>query len=347
MRLYGSLDFLFWWVKSQPVPPLVTTGTTGVLGDPTTQVLLGNHLSYDNQERLGARFNLGWWLTPQQDVGIEVGGFWLAERDPSVTLSAPLLARPFVNALTGKEAAFPVASPGTLSGAIRVSSLSRLWGGESNVRYELLRGDCFHLDLLTGFRYLELDEALHLDPTSTVAGNTPMSGGTIVTSADRFGTRNQFYGGQLGAETEVHWGRFFLDLWGKVALGDMHETVNINGATLVVPATGSRRALPGGFLALPTNSGHSNRDDFQAFPELGINVGYQLTYHLRLYAGYTILYLSEVARPGDQIDRVVNPTQVSGLAGAGTLVGVPRPMPLNRESEFWAQGINLGIELRY
>jgi hypothetical protein len=347
MLHYGSLDYLFWWFKSQPVPPLVTTGTNGKLSDPNTRVLLGDHLSFDDQEHMGVRGNFGWWLTPHQELGIEFGGFWLAQTNPSLTLGGPVLARPFVNATTGLEDAFLLASPGVTTGAIRVSALSRFWGAESNLRCEVCRCDCFHLDLLAGFRYLELDEALHIDSVSTVAATVPVFGGTSVFAADRFGTQNQFYGGQLGAEAEFHWGRFFLDLSAKVALGDMVEQVNTGGTTLVVTPSGTRMSLLGGFLALPTNIGHFHQDSFTAIPELGFNIGCQLTHHLRAYVGYTFLYVSDVVRPGDQIDRTVNTTQLPTLAGAGMLVGVPRPMPVNREGDFWAQGINVGFELRY
>ncbi len=80
-------------------------------------------------------------------------------------------------------------------------------------------------------------------------------------------------------------------------------------------------------------------------PEIGFNVGRQVTNNIRLYVGYTFLYWSSVVRPGDQIDFVVNPTQLPTSAGPGMLVGPARPAPLFRESDFWAQGINFGWRL--
>jgi hypothetical protein len=41
-------------------------------------------------------------------------------------------------------------------------------------------------------------------------------------------------------------------------------------------------------------------------PEAGIDVGYQLTRHLRAKAGYTFIYWTDVVRPGDQIDPTTN-----------------------------------------
>jgi hypothetical protein len=54
-----------------------------------------------------------------------------------------------------------------------------------------------------------------------------------------------------------------------------------------------------------------------------------------------------VVRPGDQIDRVVNPTQLPLSAAASQLIGPARPVPVLRDTDFWAQGINFGVEFRY
>jgi len=81
---------------------------------------------------------------------------------------------------------------------------------------------------------------------------------------------------------------------------------------------------------------------FLGFPQLGVNVGYQLTDNVRAFVGYTFLYWNDVLRPGDQIDRVVNTTQSPvNLIGNGLLVGPARPAPIFRESDFWAQASTL------
>ena len=40
-------------------------------------------------------------------------------------------------------------------------------------------------------------------------------------------------------------------------------------------------------------------DEFAVLPELGFNVGWQYNPLWRFYVGYTFLYWSDVARPGD------------------------------------------------
>ena len=54
-----------------------------------------------------------------------------------------------------------------------------------------------------------------------------------------------------------------------------------------------------------------------------------------------------VPRPGDQIDRAVNPTQLPLSTAAPLLTGLARPAPVLRDTDFWAQGINFGLEFRY
>ena len=56
------------------------------------------------------------------------------------------------------------------------------------------------------------------------------------------------------------------------------------------------------------------------------------------------LFLSNVARPGNQIDRTVNTTQ---LFGTPPVVGPARPAPLFNQSDFWAQGVNVGLEFHW
>jgi hypothetical protein len=111
---------------------------------------------------------------------------------------------------------------------------------------------------------------------------------------------------------------------------------------------GTPVALRGGFLALPTNIGHFSRDRFSFVPRVGVNFGYQVTQNLRAFVGYTFLYWTDVIRPGEQIDRVLNLSQnpTFGHPGAA-LFGPARPEVLFKETDFWAQGINFCIEFRF
>jgi hypothetical protein len=327
-RWYGAAEFLYVWMKQAALPPLAATGP---LGAPGTAVLLDRPPG-DVGERLGARATLGRWLDGSQRAGIEVSSLQLFQRDVgSVTASAgtPPLAVPFFNAATGAEDAVPFAAPGTQSGRIAVEEVSRLWSAEANLRVELSRSCWHHVDLLGGFHALGFDEGLTQTDTTTRAD------GSGTTVSDRFGTRNLFLGGQVGAEAEVRCGRWFGDVSGKIALGDNHQVANVNGTTLVTSAGGAQSALPGGLFALPGNSGRFSRDELTFLPQAGVHVGYQVAHHTRLFAGYDLLYLANVARPGDQLDRSVSPGPSAGAAFAF------------RDSDLWVQGVSLGLEFRY
>jgi hypothetical protein len=73
----------------------------------------------------------------------------------------------------------------------------------------------------------------------------------------------------------------------------------------------------------------------------------ELTANVRARVGYTFLYVSSVVRPGDQIDRAINPHQVPIDQDFGLPGGPNRPAPELRATQFWAQGINFGLEFTF
>ncbi len=346
-RLWFSADYLLWWTKNNHLPPLLTTGSTddrvpGALGQPNTQVLFGGSMNLD--ERSGGRFELGYWFTDDHLIGWDAGFFFLSERTLAFTASSPgepLLTVPYTNANTGNEAAFRLAFPGRRSATFDAALNNRFWGAQTNLRSAVWQDDVVQVQLLAGFRYLELNESL-----DTFADVT-RSNGSEIQSAQHFGTRNYFYGGQLGAQTTLSLGRWTVDLTGKIAMGATHEVALLEGSTAATSAGGIQNLVPFSTLVLPTNAGRYSRDIFSVVPEGGINFGYQLTPHARCTVGYTFLYLSDAVRPGDVIDTTLNPTQLRTILGQGSLSGPLRPVFTGNASDFWAQGLNLGLEFRY
>lgn len=367
--IYISAEYLAWWIKNGNTPPLVTTGpfnptdplgSSGIIGAPGTAVLFQN---LDNDVFSGGRFTIGWWPDPCcQSWGIEVSGFFLGQRSVGFFADSsqfPVLARPFfqANGFPG-QAGLPqgpsefseiTARPDLANGSIFVDAPSRLWGIESNFRCNLCCGCHYRLDWLLGFRYVELDESLNIGEniTTTVDNNaTGFPAGTNIVVLDHFATRNQFYGGQIGLASTCRWNRWSLDLRAKVALGTVHQTVDVLGAQVVTQPGQAPQNFQGGLLALSSNSGHFSRNRFAAIPEFGINLGYDITPNWRIFVGYTFMYWSNVARPGDQIDRVLNVNKIPNFL-TSTNAGPNRPiMPFN-STDFWAQGANVGLEFKY
>ena len=78
-----------------------------------------------------------------------------------------------------------------------------------------------------------------------------------------------------------------------------------------------------------------------------MTLGYNITPRVKATFGYTFLYWSNVARPGNQIDRNINPVNIptSGAQGLGPAGGPPT---FNfQQSGYWAQGLNFGLEFRF
>jgi hypothetical protein len=367
-RWYGGAESLLWWFKGSPVPvPLLTTTSNpnampvAALDDPNASVLLGNqHL--DTGAHWGARFTAGYWIDERQQIAVEGSYLFLTKQTTVRTVAstgqpdAPILAVPFADQDAGIENSFVIASPGSFAGSATLSVSSRLQGAEMQFAVQAFDGNQLHVQVLAGFRYLDLTESLRYATAST--GLSDPNTDLVLNTVDQFDMRNQFYGFQVGARADYRLGNLEISAIAKLALGDMSQTGNFNGFAVTNffngpaggPFTGvPTQNLPGsGIFVQPSNLGSASRDEIAWAPEFGVNVAYQLTRHLRVFAGYDFLYLSNVIRPGQQIDRGINVSQTvqTVIAGNAAAPGT-RPAVTLSGSDFWAQGINLGLEFRY
>ncbi|MDA0659268.1 MAG: BBP7 family outer membrane beta-barrel protein [Planctomycetota bacterium] len=357
-------DYLFWWTKGVELPPLVTTGVNqtasqaGVLAQPGTSLLLGNQ-SVLNDQRNGGRFKAGYWRDQGRMVGIEGEYLYLANEsfDFSATSTGnPILARPFTNALTGAQDSELVAFPNIVAGTVTAGVESTLHSAGARFRinaccHNTACGGCaqclpcmvpntFRFDWLAGYRFMKLDEDLFVRE-QLQSGLSGLQ--TNFDLRDDFEAQNTFHGGDLGMLLELSRGPIFLELIGKAALGNTNQQVNIAGSTTTT-AAGIPVTEPGGLLALSSNIGQYENDAFSVIPEFAATVGYQLTYRLRLTFGYTFVHWNNVVRVGDQIDTTVNPNL---LPPAIANPGEQRPAFAFRETDFWAQGMNFGVDYRW
>ncbi len=369
-RFWAVPEYLLWWTKDdRPPGPLVTTGPAGdprqgVVGNPTTGMLFdGSRLDYRQQS--GARLTFGYWLDDEQTCALEVAGFVLethtihGEANSNRTDGAPVIARPFFNVLTGQEDAQVITSPqdslgGRYLGGIDVFADSRLWGGEANLVRHLGSGPCGSWDVLAGFRYLGQKDELRFSLSSTVLipGTVGFGGAAalppnIVSWRDFFETNNHFYGGQIGLRGRYDCGPWSLDLAGKVGLGDTVQKVSLSGHTLHTDSTGKTLSEPGGLYALPSNLGDRTRDTLTFITEATVQVGCQFTPRLRTLVGYTFLYWDDVARPGYQINRNLDPRQIASHRAFTPVAAATQPVLTFQSTDFWAQGLTVGLEFRY
>jgi hypothetical protein len=355
-RLWGSAESLVWRVKGYNVPPLVTTGPAqfpiGFLGNPGTQTLFGGS-SLGSKTFPGGRFTAGVWLDPCLRLGLEADYFFLGEQSTSTAFnsgSTPVLARPFTNASTGLPFSEFAAFPGIAEGGITIDTSTQLWGAGLRLRRPLWSIGCGGVDLLGGFEYLNLRDTLTITETPTFlpGGPFPELAGRSFVAVDRFATRNQFYGGQLGINARLRRDHWLVDLRALVGIGTTHQEIDIQGSQRVTDPVGGAALFQGGLLALAgANIGHATRDSFTVVPQVMLNLGYRITERITVFAGYTFLYWSSVVRPGDQIDPVLDVTRIPNFITNATPLAAPHPVDPFQRTDFWAHGVNFGVGLNW
>ena len=295
----------------------------------------------NRQGQAGGRFTLGYWFDECDTVGVEGSFLFVGNVGDSFRASSfgsPVLARPFFNVQTGQQDAIPIAFT-NLPGSVAVTTGRQALGADVNLRRPLYVDPCRRVDVLAGYRFFHFSEGLGVATSSTLTD--PGTGLPVQLAVhDTFGTRNQFNGGQLGINAQFTDGPWTLDVLGKLALGGMAQRVVINGSTISTVQGSAPTPIPGGGLlaVTGTNIGRFNRSQFSALPEINVNLRYQLTRLWRLNVGYSLLGLTHVVRPGDQVDTRLNqfPNQL------GTF-----PMFTFHNSDVWMQGINLGFECNF
>jgi len=342
-----------WWTKGSFTPPLAIGSSDQVLPDQRStpdssewELLFGGENLLEGM-RSGGRVRVGVWLDNCKCYGIEGEYFGLAQESDEFNASSggdPILARPFVNALTGLEDAELVAYPDVIAGSVMADVNSTLHSAGARFRMNLRQQACSaaahggsRLDLLAGYRFLELSEGLSVREQLTSLNPIAPADFDI---RDSFDARNDFHGGEIGLVYEAQRCRWSVEMLAKVALGNSHQVVTIDGRTDRT-IDGEVESLTGGLLAQRTNIGRHSSDSFAVVPEAGVNLRYDLTDHLAVTVGYTVVYISEVARPGDQVDMVVNPNLLPPEVEPFT--GPLRPSLDMSQTDYWAQGLNFGL----
>jgi hypothetical protein len=374
--MWGGVEYLLWWIKDGPLPPsLVLTG------DPRTanpgalnaggQVVPGVK-SVDFGALSGVRAWAGCALDSDGTLGFEACGFILPRQDKTLRFASDANGNPVLGfryfdtpgsatplAEDVFQASIPPGNPfglGPFAGSLAIISRTQLWGTEGNAVLRLVNDDNLRLEVLGGFRYLDLKESLSLQLQSMA-----LDGGVVnflgaafpapsaITTIDNFRTRNNFYAGQVGLRGEYLMGNFLIGASGKVALGTNHEVVDVQGTSILTTPGAAPVSVPVGQFAGPSNIGRSSHDQFAVLPEVEVKVGYQVADCLRVWVGYDFLYLSQVVRPGSQVDLIVNDSfnPVNPAFGVAPLDHTAFPRPFFNRTDFWAQGLTFGVELRY
>jgi hypothetical protein len=351
-RAWVAGEFLYWATQGVTVPPLVVAaqpgpfGAAGLLNQPGTRVLFGGDRML-NRTRPGFRLEAGTYFGCGQEWGLSGRFYFLGSvadglaggSDGTTVLAVP---RFVTNGGVPVEVPVYVGFPGLIRGTLTADVKTNFLGADANLRRVLGATDCRRVELLGGYRYLHLGDRLSSTFDSALATDPPALAPRVM-GADDVRTRNHFHGGQLGVAAFGRRGPFSIDLLTTVALGvtvsdrDASRTrsvgVGAGGFPFQLPPADlagpiDLGALPPGVVVPVVRDATSDRSsDFAVVPEVGVRLGWHPTEHLRLTAGYNFLYWSRVRRAPEQY----------------TLSPVLR----SETTDFWAQGFNLGLELRY
>ncbi|MBB3207197.1 hypothetical protein FHS27_003016 [Rhodopirellula rubra] len=360
-----SAEYLMWWQDGMNLPPLASTGR---LSDRTP--LENGTVLYGNDEVLtdnfdGMRFDFGFWFDNCHTWGIGAGAFGLDRETDSFSGGAQngTLVRPIITVLDDPDSDLDELTEAVAlvhdttrghTGTLNIDVDSELSGWDIYLRhFRIASQGCTHVgpcscptrwcsrsEHRVGFRSVELDEGIGIDSNVLVdqGTNAPLT----FALNESFRTRNQFNGIDFGwfhTRSIDYWN---FDIGLRLAVGNTRQRVAIDGSTIV---NGTAPAVQGGLLALNSNIGTYERDEFSVLPELNMKLGYQLTDQLRATFGYTFLYMSNVVRPGDQIERIIDQAQVPN-SNAATPTGV-FPRFAFDNTDYWAQGLSFGLDYRW
>ena len=173
------------------------SGQAGVLGQPTTTILLGDE-TLGEGSRNGGRMDFGYWLDPCETVGFQVGYIGIGSATADYTAESngtPILARPFFNTQTGQNDSHLIAYPGVVQGTFTAAWSNEFQDLEVLFRRAINRSWFGRVDLVAGYRFARLDDGLQINE-DVLTDTAP--GSVSATAIDSFRTRNEFNGGELG-----------------------------------------------------------------------------------------------------------------------------------------------------
>ena len=335
--MWMRFELLLWWHKGRDLPALVTTDpigedstTAGIL--PGAEVLIGDE-EKDSELTAGGRFDIGYWLDADRCFGI--GDRFFALGDEELRLRAdstdePVLAIPFFDARDDANNALLVAFPGLRSGQINVRGDTSVLGNDVYARMLVCQGSGSRLDFVTGYHYSRINDDLRIRTRTNineVGGSIPF--GTRTRVSDDYQTSNSFHGAILGFLYEAECDCWTMQGLARVSLGNMSETARIDGSTRLTAPGLPPQSTQGGLFTSGDSRGSFSRNEFSTVSEVGLRLGYRWGPCTQLSLGYSFIHWNDVLRASDQIN-----TRVGAVGDQQfRLTG----------SDFWVQGINVGL----
>lgn len=235
---------------------------------------------------------------------------------------------PFYNTYNnlGEDAVLVDFSPTGATGAAGFKSELDIVAAELYGRALLGQSRNHRLELIGGYSHFNISDSMSM----WGAGS---DGGNLWNFSDSFKTRNEFHGGQIGAEISLSRGRWTASSLTKVHLGNMDQRLNVNGSSLAMGDSSD------GLFARGDVKKGLDRSEFAFAPEMNLKVGYQFRQHVNLHVGYSFVYWNNVLLASDQVDRNLYVDRAAAAPAPGSFTA--------RSSGLFVQGIDLGATITF
>lgn len=350
-RGYANFEFLYWATQGVTLPPLLTTGT-GVLGYPFTEVEFGGFRTL-NGMRPGFRVEAGYWCDDCEQFGVSGRFYFLGRQAEGVaggSDGSQLLALPVQLASPGwlpnpqpypapppylltpinvqplpppygvpLNQAVLVGLPGQIKGTVDINTGTNFLGFNLDARHCMTHTEYGRLEFFGGYRYMFLGDSLNQSFDAVTIDSSGALTGSRLMGNDSWRSRNYFHGAEFGMHVTRDCGPYSITLETALAMGVTRANLDTN-QTRTSGSLGQQDSI--------YQVGGSDRTSyFGVVPEVGLKLGWSPTDHVRLTGGYNFLYWNRVRRAQTQYDLT--------------------PVTVNDPVDFWAQGWNLGVEVRY
>ncbi|MEO9931223.1 BBP7 family outer membrane beta-barrel protein [Rhodopirellula bahusiensis] len=353
--LWIRADYMQLWVDGQHAPSLGTTGGAGTarddageIGQVGTETLYGGMLGDDS--RAAGRFEIGRYLG---DTGLAISGSILFSEDISSRFSADgsqysILARPYVDVTPGGinngEAADLIQFNNDLRGNLSVDSSTEFGGADVLMRALLINQRGRQMESFVGYRFLQLDDRLTIhDERRALVDGGGMQAGSLLEQTDDFSVENRFHGATMGIRSTTSGPVWSFNTAVQLGIGVTHSSVAASGASVSTEPQAGGGVITSrsntGLLVRSTNSGVREFDELAVAPEIQLSVTRHFWNDWDVTIGYQFLYLSRVMRAAEQIDPLLNLSDLS----IGGFEGSRRPDPAGTYNDLLAHGITFGV----
>lgn len=342
----------------------------GELSGPSAQTL------YDDDQTgypFASGFNgdVGGWFGRESRFGLELRGLYVPETTTTQAFRSrnenSFLSVPYFNTALNSEYSVVIGSMLTgspaSSGIVDIGSSIDFWGiGGGLQMRDMIDCDDVEFEFVAGFRYLSLNERFWIDYDTDPSVNTFFGQGTLASylfaggTAPAFGSRihaqddvqteNDFYGLDLGVTASVEMlPNLTVKLAPTIALGAMVQDVKIFGSGMAWQPNGPMLRTPYGVFTRPGGVGSWSETEFAVVPQIDLEFSYEVGHGISLFAGYSFLYVSSYASAGDQLDRRID----APIGPTGSYTASPRAAsrPELETTDFWANGVNLGVRFTF